>query len=59
MSEYKCDTGGKTPGAVLAQYRDRCKRVRNKPPYYNFATCPSCGKLIKITDGKINEHNRN
>jgi hypothetical protein len=57
FKHYHCDASGKTPLQLMRQYRVR--QVRNKRPYENLATCPECGKLVPIEQGKLENHHRN
>lgn len=57
FKHYPCEASGKTPLQLMRQYR--VKQVRNKRPYESLATCPECGKLVPIEQGKLENHNRN
>ena len=57
FKHYPCEASGKTPRQLMRQHR--VKQVRNKRPYENLATCPECGKLVPIEQGKLQDHNRN
>ena len=57
FKHYHCEASGKTPLQLVRQYR--VKRVRNKHPYESLATCPECGKLVHIEQGKLESHHRN
>ena len=57
FKHYHCEASRKTPLQLMRQYH--VKQVHNKRPYADYATCPECGKLVRIEQGRSKDHDRN